>query len=542
MKNETISLKILAYRAVTLLLCLLGCASANFSRADEVPADAADSLFTRWQEANGGKRTDISNSLLQYLYDKGDLDTLVTYRKGQVEEVAGVLNAMTLHLFYSNRFDEAYALGLQALGASEQCGDEYLLGDSLNSLGVICQRKGLFEQAIDYMRRVYEIDCKSDDRGAMSATMNNLASLYLGAGDPAAALEYVLPAIEYERESGDRARLAVRLGLASDIWLALDKPAQALPCIEEAIRLDEEDGRTIKAAVRHTQLGAVLIALGRYEQAREAHESALKVLERYNGGKHVSAAICLNQMGALSFKQQRWAESVSFYRRAVDIAEDCGSDYVKKKALQGLGKSLEMDGKKNEALTVLEEYITLSESLAKEKSRMAVEDFKVQYQTVQKERELERESAKVKSQRMLIIFFAVVILVLCAMVLTFVRMLSIKRRQTEILRKNDEAKTRLLALMYDMSDRKKAREMEEIASSIETPDSEESAPKLTDREKEVVRLCCEGRPAKEIADIMHISVRTVDGHKANIFKKLKVRSVAELMKYAAEAGLLNRKE
>ncbi len=538
MKNCDILYRIFTRGAFALLL-LLGGGLVTSSRAAEVPSDAADSLFTLWKESDGGKRTEISSELLKYLYDEGDLDTLIVYRKGQPEEVAGVLNAMTLHLFYNNRFDEAYALGLQALGASEQCGDESLLGDSLNSLGVICQRKGLFEQAIDYMKRVYEIDCKNGDRGAMSSTMNNLASLYLGAGDPEAALEYVLPAIEYERESGDRARLAVRLGLASDIWLALDKPAQALPCIEEAIRLDEQDGRAVKAAVRRTQLGAVLIALGRYDDAREAHSAALKVLEKCNGGKHVSAAICLNQMGALSFKQQRWGEAASYYRRAVDVAEGSGSDYVKKKALQGLGKSLEMDGKKNEALTVLNDYISLSESLAKEKSRMAVEDFKVQYQTAQKEMALQKENARVKRQRLLIIFFSVVILALGVIVFVFARMLRIKRRQTEILRKNDEAKTRLLALVRDVSDREKASEMKEIAESIETPSGEEEAVKLTAREKEVVRLCCEGKPAKEIADIMHISVRTVDGHKANIFKKLKVRSVAELMKYAAEAGLLS---
>lgn len=491
MKHDTILHKILSRGAAALLILFGG--PAPLLRAAEAPAASADSL-----------------------------------------------NAATLRLIGDNRFDEAYALGLQALGASEKCGDESLLADCLNNLGVICQRKGLFEQAIGYMRQVYEIDCKSGDREAMSATMNNLASLYLGAGDPAAALEYVLPAIEYERESGDRARLAIRLGLASDIYLALDKPSQALPCIEEAVRLDEEDCREVKAAIRRTQLGAVLIALDRYDEAREAHESALKVLEKCSGGQHVSAAICLNQMGALSFKQQRWAESASFYRRAADIADGCGSDYVKKKALQGLGKALEMEGKKGEALSVLNDYITLSESLAREKSRMAVEDFKVQYQTVQKERELEREAAKIRKQRMLIVCFSVVILVLCAMVFAFVRMLRIKRRQAEILRKNDEAKSRLLALMYDMSDREKTQEMAAIAGSIETVESAAPAPKLTAREKEVVRLCCEGRPAKEIADVMHISVRTVEGHKANIFKKLKVRSVAELMRYAAEAGLLGQ--
>jgi DNA-binding NarL/FixJ family response regulator len=59
---------------------------------------------------------------------------------------------------------------------------------------------------------------------------------------------------------------------------------------------------------------------------------------------------------------------------------------------------------------------------------------------------------------------------------------------------------------------------------------------LTLREKEVLKLIAEGKPHKEIADLLFISVRTVDHHRANIMKKLNIKDTANLTKYAIREG------
>ena len=65
----------------------------------------------------------------------------------------------------------------------------------------------------------------------------------------------------------------------------------------------------------------------------------------------------------------------------------------------------------------------------------------------------------------------------------------------------------------------------------------EEVPKMTSRELEVVKLCCEGLTAKEIAGKLNVSVRTIDTHKSNIFKKLIISSTLEIVKYAVKAGI-----
>jgi DNA-binding NarL/FixJ family response regulator len=67
---------------------------------------------------------------------------------------------------------------------------------------------------------------------------------------------------------------------------------------------------------------------------------------------------------------------------------------------------------------------------------------------------------------------------------------------------------------------------------------EERLATLTGREREVLQQVVDGRTNKEAAALLGISHRTVETHRENILKKLGVRSVAELTRFAIEAGLL----
>jgi len=62
---------------------------------------------------------------------------------------------------------------------------------------------------------------------------------------------------------------------------------------------------------------------------------------------------------------------------------------------------------------------------------------------------------------------------------------------------------------------------------------------LTARERQVLQLLAEGRVAKEIATELDISVYTVDAHRGRIMKKLALRSLGELVKFAMRKGLIN---
>lgn len=61
---------------------------------------------------------------------------------------------------------------------------------------------------------------------------------------------------------------------------------------------------------------------------------------------------------------------------------------------------------------------------------------------------------------------------------------------------------------------------------------------LTLREKEVFRLAAEGRTSREIAEILHLSVKTVEKHRSSMMHKLGLQSLSQLIKYAIRQGLI----
>ena len=72
-----------------------------------------------------------------------------------------------------------------------------------------------------------------------------------------------------------------------------------------------------------------------------------------------------------------------------------------------------------------------------------------------------------------------------------------------------------------------------------SPEAKEGIlPALSEREKEVIKLIAEGYTGKEIGAMLRISEQTVKVHRANIMRKIKADSTADLVRYAVREGLI----
>jgi DNA-binding NarL/FixJ family response regulator len=73
---------------------------------------------------------------------------------------------------------------------------------------------------------------------------------------------------------------------------------------------------------------------------------------------------------------------------------------------------------------------------------------------------------------------------------------------------------------------------------VESSSSEPFGTALTPRQREVLQLIAEGKTAKEMAQILGISAKTVEFHKAGVMDALGLRTTAELTRYAMEHGFV----
>lgn len=80
--------------------------------------------------------------------------------------------------------------------------------------------------------------------------------------------------------------------------------------------------------------------------------------------------------------------------------------------------------------------------------------------------------------------------------------------------------------------------VEDYQQRVATGARDEPYEQLTDREKEVLRLVAEGHTAREVAQILDLSPKTVEGYKTSLMDKLGLHRQADLIKYAIRKGIV----
>jgi DNA-binding NarL/FixJ family response regulator len=76
--------------------------------------------------------------------------------------------------------------------------------------------------------------------------------------------------------------------------------------------------------------------------------------------------------------------------------------------------------------------------------------------------------------------------------------------------------------------------------SASAPDAPKRAPDgLTPRQREILQLVAEGKSTKDVAQLLNLSVKTVEAHRGQIMERLEIHDLAGLVRYAIRTGLVS---
>ena len=81
--------------------------------------------------------------------------------------------------------------------------------------------------------------------------------------------------------------------------------------------------------------------------------------------------------------------------------------------------------------------------------------------------------------------------------------------------------------------------LEDYMRKLQRTGAEDSYELLSPREREILQLVAEGKSSKEIANLLNLSVYTVETHRAKLMQKLNLRSVPEVILYAVRKGIIS---
>ena len=106
----------------------------------------------------------------------------------------------------------------------------------------------------------------------------------------------------------------------------------------------------------------------------------------------------------------------------------------------------------------------------------------------------------------------------------------------------DEPLSSVREALQAASNHKRFFSQKALETIISQQEEEERPNILTETEIEIVKAIAQGKTTKEIAEERFSSIHTINTHRKNIFRKLKINTAHEVVKYALRAGLIDSSE
>jgi len=357
-----------------------------------------DSLYTLYLDAKGERRVALVNEIAQVAYELECTDSLFHIDHHVKPELASaiVCELMSSYAAYMvNDLAGAIKFSLDAAQLYEQMGDISAMDVNYSNAATYYFRMGDYEKSIDLMLRCYELELRLNDTQAISTTLNNIGLAYSIWGKSEVAIKYFGHAAEIERPLNRPMQYAGRLSMLAKENATLGNFDEALQLIKEALvyaQKIERNEREERIAAHTRVMGDIYDKMDSLPQAQKCYEHAVSVFEKNN--RQPQLAESLLGLGRLQLRQHRYAEGVETLKYCVSICEKSSLLRTLRDANRFLYQAYKQTGHTALALSCLERYSNLNDSIFKETTQKQISEFQVKYETAEKELELSRERLK----------------------------------------------------------------------------------------------------------------------------------------------------
>ena len=263
----------------------------------------------------------------------------------------------------------------------------------------------------------------------------------------------------------------------------------------------------------------------------------------------------------------KWEETVELGESI--LKESADSDYLTRmQCYDRLVRSYILLGDPQNTMDNFEKYVWTTQMYFRQKADETLQEMETRFKTAEKQKQIERRNLQI------VILILVLLLVSALAVLAVGHAIRVRRRNEELKKMNQTKEELLQFLSKDLANPSKIQvdalkelslkcgnlSTEEIRSRCEEIARQASTINndiadylsdilvrrgrgiadtgLTKRELEVVRMCADGLSSAQIAERLFVSVYTVNRHRQNIYSKLGVKNVTEMIRKARELGII----
>jgi tetratricopeptide (TPR) repeat protein len=291
-----------------------------------------------------------------------------------------------------------------ALSLAIQLGNDEARANVLQAIGVAYKRMGQPAEALKQYQESLAIKRRLGQKRGMAVSLSEIAQIQEVSGEPQEAVKSLNEALALQREIGDKSGTGlVLVNLGSLLTETLGRPDQALPLYREALALAREEGDRSGEGLVLNNIGSAYMTKGEYAEAQTYFERALDIREKIKAPQDIANS--LHNLGESLRWMGKYDQALAHYLRALEewraggaarqAAEESYSigmifdyqgrygaavkskgealqafrdlklgDYWLSEILAGLGSSLALAGRPDEASTHLDEALTVARGLA----------------------------------------------------------------------------------------------------------------------------------------------------------------------------------
>lgn len=411
-------------------------------------ANNIDSLYTAYQQKTGMNKVDVGRQLIRQFIEEEYYDYPVSPKFANDRKFSSMLLNLGMSIYEYERNDFAKAVK-HAHIAEEFCHKDSLqwLCSCYELLNVSYQRRGDYTKALYYAQKDYELGKKLQDNDIQSNALNSLAAIHCSTNHLEDALRYIDKAIAIERQNkkGNGKSLAIRLGSKCEILSLMNRPEEALACINEALAIDSSANRMDKVGIRMSQKAEILMKEQRWEECREICLEALGIFGTTE--RLVDKAITLKQLGQCELSLHNLDAAAGYLYCAEKLCQKLGFKPLLWKTQYLLHQVYREKKDYQKALNYLELSSTNKDSLNREEFDKIIGEYKVKYETNEKEQQLKLKEITLRNRNILSIVLACLILLVCISTLIGFRLAAVRKKRNRELAELNSMKDQLFSII-----------------------------------------------------------------------------------------------
>lgn len=299
-----------------------------------------------------------------------------TRAAGAREEGANLLNNIGLIEWRRGQYDQAQKHFRESIELHRTLGNQENVAKGLNNLGNVQDERGQFDLALRNYREALELARTLDLPDDEASYLNNIGLVLRSQGRYAEALRYHRKALKLHRSRDDKEGATAAL---NNIGIALkgqERYQEALDVYQKALRINREINDPSSIAANLSNIGELHQWEGRHQKAQQTLRHAIRINRELND--RAGVATNLVALGEVYRSRQKYKAALDTHRTALQINRELGRRTGIATALDGIALTYYAGRQYARADSVLQEAISVTETLLETASGTNRRDFVAQ--------------------------------------------------------------------------------------------------------------------------------------------------------------------